>query len=124
MRLYRNITLPLRQKQVKRHRTCFFEQNKGVKSQIRASGTNIAVALQWTEFVQEHRRKMSKTNNIIGLLEAGIRAEGLRQRAIANNVANIGTPGYRSLDVKFEKLLAKALQSQQGLEGDEVEAEI
>jgi flagellar basal-body rod protein FlgB len=67
---------------------------------------------------------MSKTNNIIGLLEAGIKAEGLRQRAIANNVANLETPGYRSLDVKFEKLLAKALQSQQGLEGEEVEAEV
>jgi flagellar basal-body rod protein FlgB len=67
---------------------------------------------------------MSNTNNIIGLLEAGIKAESLRQRTIANNVANLETPGYRSLNVKFEKLLAKALQSQQGLDGDEVEAEV
>jgi len=54
---------------------------------------------------------MSKTNSIIDFLEAGIRAESLRQKAIANNVANLETPGYRRVDVKFEELLAKALSS-------------
>jgi len=54
---------------------------------------------------------MSKTSNIVDFLEAGIRAENLRQRAIANNIANIETPGYRRVDVEFQELLAKALAS-------------
>ena len=54
---------------------------------------------------------MLKTGNVTDLLTAGIKAEGLRQQAIANNVANLETPGYRRIDVKFEELLAKALES-------------
>lgn len=54
---------------------------------------------------------VSKVSNIIDFLEAGIRAESLRQKAIANNVANLQTPGYRRVDVKFEQLLAKSLDS-------------
>ena len=54
---------------------------------------------------------MSKVNNIIDFLEAGIRAEDLRQKTIANNMANLQTPGYRRVDVKFEELLAKSLDS-------------
>ena len=53
---------------------------------------------------------MSKTG-IIDLLESGIRAETLRQQAISNNVANLQTPGYRRLGVRFEQLLAKAIDS-------------
>jgi flagellar basal-body rod protein FlgB len=54
---------------------------------------------------------MSGTNNIIDVLEAGIRAESLRQKAISNNIANLETPGYRRIDVKFEELLAKCLKT-------------
>jgi flagellar basal-body rod protein FlgB len=54
---------------------------------------------------------MSRTNNIVDLIEAGLRAESLRQKTIANNVANIETPGYRRVDVRFEELLAKCLRS-------------
>ena len=54
---------------------------------------------------------MSKTSNILDFIEAGIRAESRRQKAIANNVANLQTPGYRRVDIKFEELLAKALDS-------------
>lgn len=54
---------------------------------------------------------MPPTTSIVELLEAGLRAESLRQKAIANNMANLGTAGYRRLDVKFEQLLAKALAS-------------
>ena len=50
-------------------------------------------------------------SNIVGFLEAGIKAESLRQKAITNNVANLRTPGYRRIDVRFEQLLAKALGS-------------
>jgi len=54
---------------------------------------------------------MSGSNNIIEIIEAGIRAESLRQKAISNNIANLETPGYRRMDVKFEELLAKCLKS-------------
>jgi flagellar basal-body rod protein FlgB len=87
-----------------------------------------------TRFVQRFRetqtafagnlKKMSKTNNIIDLLEAGIRAEGIRQKAIANNIANLQTSGYRRFDVKFEELLAKALKSSGSVELSEIEPQI
>ena len=54
---------------------------------------------------------MSRENNIIDIIEAGIRAESLRQKAISNNIANLETPGYRRIDVRFEELLAKCLNS-------------
>jgi flagellar basal-body rod protein FlgB len=60
---------------------------------------------------------MAKTG-IVELLEAGVRAETMRQQAMANNVANMQTPGYRRMGVQFESLLAKAIES-----GDEVDAE-
>ena len=54
---------------------------------------------------------MDKTNSITDFLEAGIQAEALRQKAITNNIANLETPEYRRIDVKFEELLAKSLDS-------------
>ena len=67
---------------------------------------------------------MSKAGNIVDLIDAGIRAEALRQKAIANNVANLETPGYRRIDVKFEELLAKCLRSNGEFNLSEVEAQI
>jgi flagellar basal-body rod protein FlgB len=54
---------------------------------------------------------MSKINEIFDVIGAGINAEALRQKTIANNVANLQTPGYRRLDVKFQDVLAKAIES-------------
>jgi flagellar basal-body rod protein FlgB len=70
------------------------------------------------------KTRMSKTSGIVAFLEAGIRAENLRQKAIANNVANLHTPGYRRIAVKFEELLAKALNSPGQVDLSEVEAQI
>jgi len=67
---------------------------------------------------------MSKINSIIDLLEAGLRAESLRQRAIANNIANLETAGYRRFDIKFEELLGKALSSSGCVDLGEVEPEL
>jgi flagellar basal-body rod protein FlgB len=67
---------------------------------------------------------MSKTTSIVDFLEAGLRAENLRQKAIANNVANIQTPRYRRIDVKFEELLAKVLNSPGQVDLSEVKAQI
>lgn len=58
------------------------------------------------------------------LIDAGIRAEALRQKAIANNIANLETPGYRRIDVKFEELLAKCLSSSEEFDLSEVEAQL
>lgn len=68
--------------------------------------------------------QMSKTNNIIDILEAGIKAENLRQKTIANNVANLETPGYRRLDVKFKQLLAKSIDSSGAIDLDDIEPQI
>jgi flagellar basal-body rod protein FlgB len=67
---------------------------------------------------------MSTTNNIVDIIAAGIRAESLRQKTIANNVANLQTPGYRRFEVKFEELLAKALDSSGTVDLSDIELEI
>ena len=68
---------------------------------------------------------MSKTG-ILDLLESGIKAETLRQKAISNNVANLQTPGYRRLGVKFEQMLSKAIESgnADNINLDELKAEL
>ena len=58
--------------------------------------------------------------NILNYLEAGVRAEGARQVAIANNIANINTPGYRRRDVRFENVLAKAIEMDAKLDPSEM----
>lgn len=67
---------------------------------------------------------MPQRIDAIGLLEAGIRAEETRQRTIASNVANLETPGYRRLDVRFEELLAKAMKSQDAADPGVVKPEV
>ena len=67
---------------------------------------------------------MSKTDSIMALIEAGIQAEGLRQKAIAHNVANLETPGYRRIDVKFEQLLAKCMDSSGKVDLDDIKPQI
>jgi flagellar basal-body rod protein FlgB len=54
---------------------------------------------------------MGSGNGVIEWLQAGLRAASLRQAAIANNIANMNTPGYRRRMVEFEKRLAEALES-------------
>lgn len=36
-------------------------------------------------------------------------ASAMRQKAIANNIANVNTPGYQRIEVEFESELRKAL---------------
>lgn len=67
---------------------------------------------------------MSKINDIIDVIGAAVKAESLRQKTIANNVANLQTPGYRRVDVKFQDLLAKALESSGAVDLNDIEAEI
>ena len=70
------------------------------------------------------KTEVAKTSNIVDLLDAGVRAESLRQKAIASNIANIETPGYRRIDVKFEELLNKALDSSGAVDLAEIKAQL
>jgi flagellar basal-body rod protein FlgB len=52
------------------------------------------------------------TDSMIAL-DKGLDAMALRQQVIANNVANINTPGFKKQDVSFEDSLASAIESKQ-----------
>lgn len=47
----------------------------------------------------------------IPLLKKGLDAYALRQRAIADNIANVETPGYRRKEVKFEEKLEEVTRA-------------
>jgi flagellar basal-body rod protein FlgB len=47
----------------------------------------------------------------IPLLTKSLDASMLRAKAIANNIANVNTPGYHRIEVTFEDELRKALDS-------------
>jgi flagellar basal-body rod protein FlgB len=44
-------------------------------------------------------------------LDLALGAAGKRQEVLANNLANVNTPGYKRLDVDFDGLLAKAIDA-------------
>ncbi|HEY1597295.1 MAG TPA: flagellar basal body rod protein FlgB [Thermoleophilaceae bacterium] len=52
---------------------------------------------------------MSLFDNTDLMLNAAIRGSGLRQTALAQNVANANTPGYQRKDVDFESALSAAM---------------
>ena len=58
---------------------------------------------------------MGSGNGMIEYLQAGLRAASMRQAVIANNVANLDTPGYRRRVIEFEKRLAVARDSGGGV---------
>lgn len=66
---------------------------------------------------------MINDTQIMGLLEAGVKAEGVRQKAIANNIANLNTPGYRRYDVKFQDILAKMIKADGPIDASKLEPE-
>lgn len=51
----------------------------------------------------------------IGVLAQVLDAAALRHRVIAQNVANVNTPGYQRLTVAFEDDLARALAAPSGM---------
>ena len=67
---------------------------------------------------------MANGNNVIELLSAGLKATDLRSKVIANNIANLGVPGYRRMDVKFESLLGEAIDSASAKPVDQIRPEI
>lgn len=67
---------------------------------------------------------MSNDMQTIQGLQAALRAASMRQSIIANNLANSETDGYRRYAVKFEELLAKALDSNGRLDITEIRPEL
>lgn len=67
---------------------------------------------------------MDNDMKVFSYLEAGIKAESTRQKAIANNVANLNSPNYRRSDIKFEEILAKAIATRRDIEPSQLEAEL
>lgn len=51
-----------------------------------------------------------KINKTTKALEKALDASWMRNEAIAQNIANIDTPGYKRKDVKFEEYLSQALE--------------
>jgi flagellar basal-body rod protein FlgB len=49
----------------------------------------------------------------ISYLEKGLNAAVLRQEVLANNIANVETPGFKKSIVVFEEVLQKTRQKQQ-----------
>jgi flagellar basal-body rod protein FlgB len=66
---------------------------------------------------------MINDTQIMDLLEAGVKAEGVRQKAIANNIANLNTPGYRRSDIKFQDILAKMIKAEGPIDSSKLEPE-
>lgn len=48
-------------------------------------------------------------NPVLTVLEKGLNASSLRQKVLADNVANVDTPGFKRSDVDFQLALNEAL---------------
>ena len=59
--------------------------------------------------------------NYINVLEKACDASWMRNSAIANNLANVNTPGYKRKDVDFETYLQGAVSG--GLSLDDIDTE-
>ncbi len=66
--------------------------------------------LYWTIVIFD---KAISRNTSEPAVRLSLDASALRQKAIANNIANVNTPGYKRIEVSFESELRKALNPQQ-----------
>ena len=55
-------------------------------------------------------------------IDAALGAAGKRQEVLANNLANVNTPGYKRLDVRFDEALEQAVAAARGGEASNAEA--
>lgn len=54
---------------------------------------------------------IDKLFNNVNMLEKGLDASWLKNQVIANNIANVDTPNFKSSSVSFEEAFASALNS-------------
>ncbi|MCX5684034.1 MAG: flagellar basal body rod protein FlgB [Planctomycetota bacterium] len=57
-------------------------------------------------------------------LQAGLKGISLRQAVIANNVANLNTPGFRRNDMVFQNIMAEAIAGNKKADLGDAEAMI
>ena len=60
---------------------------------------------------------LGKIFNQVDTLGRGLDAAWMRNQVIAQNIANVNTPGYKSKRVDFEDAFAKALRGESGFRG-------
>ncbi len=65
-----------------------------------------------------------KVHNIDDYLIAGLKTASMRGAVIANNIANLETPGYRRRDVEFETMLASAMSRGKEIDLDDIQPRI
>ena len=46
-------------------------------------------------------------------LEAATHYSGLRHKVVANNIANVDTPGYKAVDISFKEQLGDVIRAQE-----------
>lgn len=54
----------------------------------------------------------------VDLLGKGLKASQLRQDVIANNIANVDTPGFKASHMEFEAYMKDALQGEGGFDSE------
>lgn len=58
------------------------------------------------------------------MLANAMDAYSLRNKALASNIANIDTPGYRRLEVSFEEEMGRALKGATGKNIDDIHGKV
>lgn len=66
----------------------------------------------------------SNAFNYINVLDKAADASWKRNEVIANNIANVDTPGYKRKDVQFESYLTAALMGDDSLESRVADAKL
>ena len=67
---------------------------------------------------------MVREPTIVDYLEAGLKVSGLRGKVIANNIANLNTPGFKRSAVEFEKLLADVMDASRPTDPGKIQPKI
>lgn len=84
----------------------------------RRRGTEVVAGLVETEPpVHTHLAASIMETNKLRLLANAMQAYSWRAKALTSNIANLDTPGYRRLSVKFEEALQEARHSIDGPDG-------
>ncbi len=67
------------------------------------------LGLSATEVRHDERKASPLSDLVMSVLHDALRGLSMRQRATADNIANIQTPGYQAKRVSFEDTLAREL---------------
>lgn len=95
---------------------CRNDESRVVSSRNMRTWRGITVGMKNEEILMFKRREATGMEVLGGAafqrLENAIHAASMRQRVLANNIANVDTPYYKRSDVAFEELLTQAIGGQ------------